>query len=165
MRNRDWPFSASFFSLRRFRRSFQIVCLLLATAVTATPVLAAIPPVLPDDGELPELAVTADRWQRFLLASRGRYQALAEKSEVVHSLLLNDCVEGRWSLSERRECLRADVFARMAMERDGMALDEYAALLHLTVAAVEPGQISASQRGQFQRLRAEWWPVWRTASQ
>lgn len=165
MRAKDCQFPLSFFSSRQLRRSVQVFLFLLCSAATVEPVSAALPPVLPDDGELPVLAVTADRWQRFLQASRGRYQALAEKSEVVHNLLLNDCVDGRLSLSERRECLRADVFARMAMERDGMALDEYAALLHLTVAAVEPGQITALQRGQFQRLRAEWWPAWRTASQ
>ena len=126
--------------------------------------VAAIPAGSADDTQI-GWEITADRWQRFLTASRSRYQALAEKAGVLQGFTIEECVAAQLSLAERRECLRSDVFARTAMEHDGMVLDEYATVLHLTVAALPQSPISAQQRGQFQRLRAEWWPAWRTASQ
>jgi hypothetical protein len=134
--------------------------LLVATAPTAS---AALPSSLADDADVLPHDVSGDRWQRFLRASRGRYQALAEKAEMVDWPLFDDCVDVELSLADRRECLRADVFARVAMERDGMALDEYASVLHLLISGGKP--VSAAQRGQFQRLRAEWWPERHTAEQ
>ncbi|HEX4911476.1 MAG TPA: hypothetical protein VFV64_12020 [Permianibacter sp.] len=126
--------------------------------------MAALPAGSADETQV-GWEITADRWQRFLTASRGRYQALAEKAGVLQGFAIEDCVAVQLSLAERRECLRSDVFARTAMEHDGMVLDEYATVLHLTVASMPQSPISAQQRGQFQRLRAEWWPAWRTASQ
>lgn len=132
--------------------------------ITSTTTSAAIPVGLAEDAGA-GWEITAERWQRFLTASRSRYQALAEKAGALHGFNLEDCVAPPLSLAERRECLRGDVFARSAMEHEGMVLDEYATVLHLTVAALPQSPISAQQRGQFQRLRAEWWPAWRTASQ
>lgn len=140
-------------------RVFISVCLLGTVMV---PVSAALP--ITDDGA-PALEIDGARWQRFLQASRSRYQALSEKSGVLQQLAVDDCVAAPLSLSERRECLRADVFVRAAMEHDGMALDEYAVVLHLTVANLTSSPITAHRRGQFQRLRAEWWQGARTAGQ
>lgn len=144
---------------RTLVRALVSVCLL---GTLALPVSAALP--ITDDGA-PALEIDGTRWQRFLQASRSRYQALSEKSGVLQQLSVDDCVAAPLSLSERRECLRADVFVRAAMEHDGMALDEYAVVLHLTVANLSSSPITAHRRGQFQRLRAECWQGARTASQ
>ncbi|MFN4289604.1 MAG: hypothetical protein ACK4E7_01840 [Permianibacter sp.] len=142
-----------------WRRVLSSFSLFLSAALLAEPVAtatAADPPAQP---------LTGEQWQRFLRASRGRYQALAEKAGALNELALDDCIDARFSLAERQECLRSDVFVRNAMEREGMALDEYALILHLTVASLPITPVTLRQRGQFQHLRAEWWPAWRTAAQ
>lgn len=126
---------------------------------------AALPAERFDEPDLPVFELNGDRWQRFLAASAARYQALAEKAEMLQGPFADDCAEAALSLADRRECLRSDVFARAAMERDGMSLEEYACVLHAAVADSGTRRPTASQRGQFQRLRAEWWPERRTASQ
>ncbi len=133
-------------------------------------VQAALPPVVAEafpsveTAEAP-LELNRERWQRFLQATRARYQALAEKAEMLQWPLLDACAETQLPLAERRECLRADVFARAAMEHDGMALEEYVQVLHVAVSAESGASATANQRGQFRRLQQEWWPDRRTAEQ
>ncbi|NQD38626.1 hypothetical protein HPT27_16500 [Permianibacter sp. IMCC34836] len=137
----------------------------ILAAVLPQTAQAALPAERFDEPDVPELDLNRDRWQRFLSASAARYQALAEKAEMLQGRFADDCAEPTLMLADRRECLRGDVFARAAMERDGMSLDEYASVLHAAVANSGTLRPSASQRGQFQRLRAEWWPERRTAGQ
>ena len=129
---------------------------------------AALPPVVAEALPTTEAVeapfeLNRERWQRFLQASRARYQALAEKAQMLEWPLQDACADTQLPLAERRECLRADVFARAAMEQDGMVLEEYAQVLHVAV-SVGPGA-NAHQRGQFRRLQQEWWPDRRTAEQ
>lgn len=167
MRGRKHQYRCAPVVQRPFGLLFSAIVLLFAMSQSGAS-MAALPNELshdsPEDSDA-AVEITADRWQRFLQASRGRYQALTEKAGALQMLPSDDCVTAQLSLGERRECLRGDVFARNVMEHDGMALEEYAVILHLTVAPVPTSPISTQQRGQFQRLRAEWWPVMRTASQ